>query len=137
MQINDSLQLWDSDIVGLLKGERARRALSASQVAPEQLSWKQSARDRKIQYAFEVRFQVLNRVVSAQGATETRTSKALGISLATLAHLTSSLWKRTFSEERDRRAGADANAQKRGQVSRAMQAELASSIKEALDGHRK
>lgn len=34
------------------------------------------------------------------------------------------LWGRSFTEERDRRAGQDANAQKRGQVSRSMKAEL-------------
>jgi hypothetical protein len=37
-------------------------------------------------------------------------------------------WKRTFVAERDRRAGPDANAQRRGQVSRQLKAEL----KEAL-----
>lgn len=64
-------------------------------------------------------------------------SKALGISLPTLAHMTTALWKRTFSEERDRRAGDGANAQKRGQVSRTMQDELSDAIEEALGGNRK
>jgi hypothetical protein len=34
------------------------------------------------------------------------------------------LWQRSFSEERDLRSGADANAQLRGQVSRSLQAEI-------------
>jgi hypothetical protein len=36
----------------------------------------------------------------------------------------SAVWGRTFSEERDRRAGGEANAQKRGRVTREMKAEL-------------
>jgi hypothetical protein len=51
-----------------------------------------------------------------------------------LAYLSAALWKGTFSEERDRRAGDGANAQKRGQVSRRMQAELEAAIKAAIDG---
>ena len=34
------------------------------------------------------------------------------------------LWGRTFVAERDRRAGPDANAEKRGQISRQLKAEL-------------
>jgi transcriptional regulator with XRE-family HTH domain len=50
--------------------------------------------------------------------------KKLGVSrpagIAAMAHL----WKQPFTAERDKRAGADANAQKRGQVSRQLLAEL-------------
>jgi transcriptional regulator with XRE-family HTH domain len=137
MQVNELLRLWDSDIVNLMKGERVRRALSAIDVAPDQLSWKRSTRDRKIVHAFEPKVQVLTRVSKEQGATELRMSKALGIVPPTLAHITATLWRRTFSEERDRRAGDADNAQKRGQVSRTMQAELSEAIKKALDGDRK
>lgn len=136
MEINESLALWDSDIVNLMKGERVKRALSATDVAPDPSGWRTSPRDRKIKHAFEVRFQILARVSREQGAAEMRMSKALKVSPSTLAHLTTALWRSTFSEERDRRAGADANAQKRGQVSRAMQAELNEAIQEALDGNR-
>lgn len=62
-------------------------------------------------------------------------SKALRIAPLTLAHITAALWKSTFSEERDRRAGDGANAQKRGQVSRALQLELEVAIEEALSGN--
>jgi hypothetical protein len=48
-----------------------------------------------------------------------------------LACLSAALWKRTFSQERDRRAGEGANTQKRGQVTRQMRAELEAAI-EAL-----
>lgn len=58
------------------------------------------------------------------GLAEQRQAKRMGIDPALLAALSLKLWQRTFSEERDRRAGDDANQQKRGQVTRAMQAEL-------------
>ena len=137
MEINESLALWDSDIVNLMKGERVERALSVDDVVPNPSGWKTSARDRKITHPIEVRFQDLARVSKEQGATEMRMSKALRVSPSTLAHLTAALWRSTFSEERDRRAGDGANAQARGQVSRALQVELESAIKEALDGNRK
>jgi transcriptional regulator with XRE-family HTH domain len=69
------------------------------------------------------------------GATEERTRKALGISRMELADWAASQgWKRTFSEERDRRAGEGANAQKRGQVTRQMRKELQAAIEAANHG---
>lgn len=62
------------------------------------------------------------------GLTEQRLAQRLGISGDHLATLSSRLWKKTFSEERDRRAGPDANRQKRGQASRALQRELKKAI---------
>lgn len=58
------------------------------------------------------------------GLTEHRQAKRLGIEPEDLAALSLKLWQRTFSDERDRRAGPDANRQKRAQVTRVMQAEL-------------
>ncbi len=43
-----------------------------------------------------------------------------GLGIAAMAYL----WSRSFSAERDRLAGADANAQKRGRISRELKAEL-------------
>jgi hypothetical protein len=58
------------------------------------------------------------------GLAEQRQAKRMGIEPALLAALSLKLWQKTFSEERDRRSGPDANQQKRGQVTRAMQVEL-------------
>ena len=73
-------------------------------------------------------------VIKTPGATEKRTRKALGISSTLLADLSAALWNRTFSQERDRRAGEGANAQKRGQVSRQMRKELQAAIEAATHG---
>lgn len=58
------------------------------------------------------------------GSTEDRLARRLGIDKGKLAGLSYILWQSTFSEERDRRAGPDANQQKRGRVSRELRAEL-------------
>lgn len=58
------------------------------------------------------------------GMAEDRQAKRMGIDWKLLGALSLKLWGRTFSQERDRRAGSDANQQKRGQVTRALQIEL-------------
>jgi transcriptional regulator with XRE-family HTH domain len=66
------------------------------------------------------------------GLAEDRLAQRLKISRDRLAALSFRLWQHTFSEERDRRAGPDANQQKRGRISRDLRAE----IEEALaDGN--
>jgi hypothetical protein len=56
--------------------------------------------------------------------TEDRLARRFGIERARLADISYLLWRSTFSEERDRRAGPDANQQKKGRISRELRAEL-------------
>ena len=58
------------------------------------------------------------------GESEQRAAKELGIDLTRMIHESADLWGHSFSAERDRRAGPDANAQKRGRVSRQLKDEL-------------
>jgi hypothetical protein len=67
------------------------------------------------------------------GLTEHRLAKRLKITEARLAHVSFQLWQSTFTEERDRRAGPDANQQKRGQVSRELRAELEKALADGND----
>jgi hypothetical protein len=62
------------------------------------------------------------------GLTEQRVAATLGISTERLGAESLRLWNATFSNERDRRAGPDANRQKRGQVTRQLKAELQKAI---------
>jgi transcriptional regulator with XRE-family HTH domain len=134
MRINDSLELFDQEIGLLLAGKRVTRASNPDDVvAPS--PWRRPQRDRKISSHFFRSMRHIARVSKAQGAAEVRVSKALNIEPHTLAELTAALWQRTFSEERDRRAGEGANAQKRGQITRALQSELENAIEEALNGN--
>jgi hypothetical protein len=57
-----------------------------------------------------------------------RLCKAIGIDREFGAAVMARLWQHTFSDERDQRAGSDANAQRRGQVSRQLKAELEQEI---------
>ncbi|WP_225732295.1 MULTISPECIES: helix-turn-helix domain-containing protein [unclassified Nocardia] len=68
------------------------------------------------------------RAVAQVGQAEQRAAKDLGIVSDHLALLALARWKHTFSEERDARAGKDANAQRRGQVTREMKDELRQDI---------
>jgi hypothetical protein len=67
------------------------------------------------------------------GLTEHRLAQRLAISQDRLADTSFRLWQRTFSEERDRLAGPTANKQKRGQVSRTLQAELEKALADGND----
>jgi transcriptional regulator with XRE-family HTH domain len=74
----------------------------------------------------------LARMRQASGLTEDRLAARLGITRDELAALSLRLWRKPFSQERDRLAGPGANKQKRGQVSRALRAELEKAL---ADGH--
>lgn len=63
-------------------------------------------------------------LVAHAGVSEKRMARHLGISVSDLMVRSIRLWGRTFSEERDRRAGVDANQQKKGRIAREMRAEL-------------
>ena len=63
-------------------------------------------------------------VLLRSGLDEQRLAKRLGVPMDQLVGASARLWGRSFGDERDRRAGDGAKAQKRGQVSRALQEEL-------------
>lgn len=78
--------------------------------------------------------QEIRAVLQRSGLAEERLAKSLQVEPARLAAASFRLWRSTFSEERDRRAGADANQQKKGRISR----ELRTELEEALaDGDHK
>ncbi len=58
------------------------------------------------------------------GEAEQRIAKALGVDLLAVAVASTYLYDSTASEERDRRAGAEATAQKRGRITREIRTEL-------------
>jgi hypothetical protein len=55
---------------------------------------------------------------------DARMCKNIGVDRFLGAAAMAALWGQTFSAERDHRAGPDANAQRRGQISRQLKAEL-------------
>lgn len=78
-----------------------------------------------------VKTELALQVQSQSGEAEARMAKALGVHEENLAALSGYLWGQTLSAERNRRAGAGANAQDRGRITRRLKAEL----KAVLDGN--
>lgn len=74
--------------------------------------------------AQNVTFDLMNKVRASSGEGDRRTAYALGIPPVHLVALSAALWGRTYTEERDRRAGPDASPQKRGRVGRELREEL-------------
>lgn len=82
---------------------------------------------KRLHYKYELGdapLEFLLEISRKAGTDEDRLAKRLQISDTELAAASWRAWGRTFSDERDDRAGPESNAQKRGQVSRALQVEL-------------
>lgn len=73
----------------------------------------------------------LMRLLGDFGEPEERLARDLGLDRERLAAEMAVLWRRSYHAERDRRAGVDANAQKKGRVARELKAEL----RAVLDGN--
>jgi hypothetical protein len=63
-------------------------------------------------------------IYGRSGEAEERIADNLDVDVRDLAVASAHLWKRSMSEERDARGGADASAQKRGRITRELQAQL-------------
>ncbi|WP_255028774.1 hypothetical protein [Rhodococcus sp. GA1] len=81
------------------------------------------------EYLNKTEITALERAERNSGVTEERVAKDLGISLLRMHHESAHLWGDSFSRERDRRAGANANAQRKGQITRRMKEELRVSMR--------
>ncbi|MFC9549843.1 hypothetical protein ACFTWF_03235 [Rhodococcus sp. NPDC056960] len=69
------------------------------------------------------------------GLAEERAAKGLNISIEDLGRHAEQLWGRSLAEERDRRAGPEANAQRRGIVTRQLTSEIATAIERSPRGN--
>ena len=67
-------------------------------------------------------------VIRLSGLTEERLARRLGVTREQLAAASFRLWQKSFSAERDRRAGPDANQQKKGRVARELRDEIEKAI---------
>jgi len=75
--------------------------------------------------------ETIRAVLHQSGEPESRLARGLGFSAVDLAGYSAQMWGHTFSAQRDKLAGSDANAQRRGQVSRKLKAELQAEIDRA------
>jgi hypothetical protein len=72
-------------------------------------------------------------VSATTGLADTRAAKSLGLDIYELTAWSYRLWGSPFGLERDRRAGPEGNAQRRGQVTRSLFSELRTALAEG--GH--
>jgi transcriptional regulator with XRE-family HTH domain len=134
IQVNESLLLSSEQIVELTIRRPASRTLPSPEWVTAAITASWEAHKASVFAGASV---IAGGITDTPGATEERTRKALGISRTELTELSATLWGRSFSAERDRRAGAGANAQKRGQVSRELRKELRAAIEAATGGDEK
>ena len=103
---------------------------------PLQLQMKMAARENPdpavvVPHWADPKLQV--RVLSDFLEADERICRSMGVGRDIGAAAMAKLWKRTFVTERDRRAGPGANAQRRGQVSRQLKAELEEALRDGND----
>lgn len=72
----------------------------------------------------QVSLVLLLEVSKASTEADHRVARSMGLEPLTFASWCAHLWGQTFTAERDSRSGAEANAQKRGRVSRALKREI-------------
>ena len=112
VKINEALTIDGSDLTDALRGEPA--------------DWRREGTADAL-LAMAVR--------QAGGEAEQRAAQSLGITGRRFKELAAELWGRPFAEERDARAGADANAQKRGRVARQLKAEMQAALEDRVRGN--
>jgi hypothetical protein len=102
-----------------------RAALTGMPVAAVRLSAKAIVTTEHLpEWARGIDPKLIARVLGDFVETDERVCKRLGVTLDVGAAAMANLWRRTFTAERDRRAGPDAKPQRRGQISRQLQIEL-------------
>jgi transcriptional regulator with XRE-family HTH domain len=121
VEMNDSLIVDLSALRAALSGEAvsARAKSKVKLTAVFTPDWA----DSKLQ------LRVLNDFREA----DERMCKSIGVGSDIGAAAMAKLWKRTFVAERDRRAGPDANPQRRGQISRQLKADLEKALRHGND----
>lgn len=79
------------------------------------------------------RHPTVQRVARSLLEADYRMAQSVGVPVELVAEKMAALWGRSFSEERDHRAGPDANPQKRGRIARELKAELREAINRGDD----
>lgn len=134
VRINDQLTLREGGLHAVFVGEQLTwKMVSAERSNATTLF--ASARDefgrmkRFAERYGEVNLDLIQRAERV-GLAEKRAAEDLGVKAGTIAHAAAYMWRRTFTEERDHRAGRDATPQRLGQVTRQMKSELRSAFEE-------
>jgi transcriptional regulator with XRE-family HTH domain len=127
VQINKKLSLARKDLQAMLSGKSVGSLLPTPQ---EMDSIARGVMNTHISTAhWPKRLRAITRdlrwdVLRDFSESDERMCKNIGVDAFVGAAAMAALWRRTFTAERDHRAGPDANAQRRGQISRQLKADL-------------
>ena len=155
VELTGALQVWGSELAGLCNGEVVTIGPGLGEYSPEPPAGTLTPQDQRLLFVhalaggmeieeelgvtFEdmqaagVEPQQLAAMLQRSSVTEDRLVSQLRVKPAELALASFRLWQRNFSEERDLRAGPDANQQKKGRISRELRAELESELSHGDD----
>lgn len=150
VELTEALQVWGSELAGLCNGEVVTIGPGLGEYSPEPPAGSFTPQDQRLHFihalaggmeieeelgvtfkdmqAAGVEPQQLAAMLRRSSVTEDRLVSQLRIKPAELALASFRLWQKNFSEERDLRAGPDANQQKKGRISRELRAELESEL---------
>lgn len=135
VEVNPGLKVRGDALTRVLRGEPARLMArdvmepgEAKKIVNEAIEQMRADNDLLQGIGANLRIEDLEQAIHDAGVAEHRVAKELDVNQNVLATLSLHLWQSTFSAERDRRAGPDANAQRKGQITRQMKDELRSTL---------
>ena len=108
-----------------LTGERERAIAAGKQWAESRQAWSGPLR--------RVTRTPYRAVLAEFSDSDKRMARSLGVDVSTAAAAMAAVWGKTFVARRDELAGPDANAQKRGRISRELKAKLAKVLTDGND----
>lgn len=127
--ITDTDEVTTSDLLSILGGSAVEDRLAVTDF--DWSKWYAGAKEAMKDYPPGVTIGEVRNNRKAPTEQDARLAKSLGLSTGALHAWAVRQWGRGFFEERDSRAGSDANAQKKGIVARQLKAEL----RAAIDGN--
>ncbi|WP_039796362.1 hypothetical protein [Nocardia araoensis] len=133
IRINDELIMTGRAVAAALRGEPVERpGVDATGVVSDAL---RELSELPAWLRQGVRMGTVRQIHHDSTETDAKVSRELGVSDLFMVFLSAKLWGETFTQKRNELAGADANAQKRGRVTRELKAELSKFIAQQKDLH--
>jgi transcriptional regulator with XRE-family HTH domain len=138
VHINDKLSLDTSALRAALSGETVSAHAIPDFLPAEEMYEMAQLLTSQTRFHWPKRLRAItpdlrSAVLRDFSESDARMCKNIGVDQVLGAAAMAALWRRTFTAERDNRAGPDANAQRRGQISRQLKADLQEVINDGND----
>lgn len=132
IEISDGVQVENSFMLARILGSEANLNSDVNEVLDRSLANSAAIFERRADtrtWPSDVSLKDVVEVHAQMGESDQRIARSLDIRVDSLAAWSFKLWGAPFTAERDSRAGAQANAQKRGQITRQMKQEVQEAIR--------